>query len=277
VVPPYNMEMMNKNKKATKATVTGVERLPGGWFVLKFSEPEMAAAAAPGQFVQVRSWVGSDPLLRRPLGIAGTTDAGEIILVVKIVGQGTKLLSLCKPGDEIEAIGPLGIGFPAAAWEESVAMIAGGTGLAPFLFLSQECNRANLSFFYGARTADECKILDVPRFSCSCGMEYFCATTEDGTVGAKGLVTEALEQRLRGGSGRPDRIFTCGPTPMMKRVHEIAIENSIPCHVSLEAMMGCGFGACMGCVVPGTKKQYVHVCAEGPVFDSREIDWEKIL
>jgi len=256
-----------------KAEVVGNEMLSEDWYEMRIECPEIAASAAPGQFVQLRAWNGAVPLLARPIGIAGVPAPCEILLWIQRVGEGTKLITGLRVGDTINVTGPLGRGFTQPSPGETVYYVAGCVGAAPLRFVAERQKAGvNGVFFYGAATgcAAAAPIAD-PVIS---GMELI-VTTEDGTAGAKGLVTGPLRNALE--NKKPDMILACGPAGMLKAVAVLAAEARVRCEVSMESHMGCGLGACMGCAVPvngSAGKRYAHVCTDGPVFDSEYIDWE---
>ncbi|MFA6449464.1 MAG: dihydroorotate dehydrogenase electron transfer subunit [bacterium] len=256
-----------------KAKVRENTVLSEGWHALRIECPEIAASASPGQFVQLRAWEGASPLLARPIGVAGVPAAGEILLWVQRVGDGTRLITGLKAGDAISVTGPLGRGFTMPAAGETVYFAAGCVGAAPLRFVAERQQAGVKSiFFYGAGTqCDTVAPLADPVIS---GMEVV-VTTDDGTCGEKGFVTDALRSALK--NKKPDRILACGPMGMLRAVAALAAEAGVKCEVSMESHMGCGLGACNGCVVSvkdGTGKKYAHVCTDGPVFDSDYIDWE---
>lgn len=266
------MDTQNTTKKhSLVCKVAANKMLCGDWRQIEITAPEIAETAVPGQFVQLRSWTGGEPLLRRPFSIQGVSRKKDRVkLLLRVVGPGTRLIASTPPGASVDIIGPLGNGFPPPEKTKIIWVVAGGTGVAPFLFMINAFPGANLKFFYGARTAVDCGALSLLP-------PEAIITTESGDAGMSGLVTEALAIGLSDTDREPDAIYACGPIPMMAHVHNLAKEAGIPCHVSLEAHMGCGFGACLGCVVPGAGVPYRHVCADGPVFDSRQIDWHKLL
>ena len=263
----------NNRKHILDAPVTSIHDFGNGWFSLECEAPGIAAAAVPGQFVQVRGWDGSVPLLGRPIAIAGSGPDGAIMLLIRVAGAGTALLAKKKTGEFLHITGPLGNGFPETQPGGEVCLVAGGTGLAPLLFLMQRRRSQNHILFFGARTLEDCLHLDALFFAYEIDAQPVVITTEDGSRGIKGLVTGALVAYLDQSARAPAALFACGPTPMMRRVHELARDAGAPCWVSLEAHMGCGFGACMGCAVPGVEKPYYHVCEHGPVFSSDKIKW----
>jgi dihydroorotate dehydrogenase electron transfer subunit len=245
------------------------ERLSGGVFLMTILAPEIARAARPGQFcmLSVNGNLRSDPLLHRPLSIFDAKGTGEVLFLYKIVGRGMDILSQKGGGDFLNAIGPLGRGF-RLDYNGHHILAGGGMGMAPLHFLAKRLEGA-FSVTLGARTKDE--ILPVMTIFEASAKRLLIAT-EDGSLGKKGLVTAMLEEELQvSGKGL---IHTCGPWSMMRAVHNLAIKFETACEVSLEARMACGIGACLGCAVKKTSGGYLHVCKDGPVTDSTEIDWE---
>jgi dihydroorotate dehydrogenase electron transfer subunit len=256
-------------KYSTMTKVVRRREFGGGMFALTLDAPEVARAAAPGQFVTVRGWEGVVPLVNRPFSIAGA-GAGRIKLVIKEVGVGTDLLHRREPGDEVRVVGPLGNAFPEPPRGGATWFVAGGVGLAPFMFyVSRHKSNPGDRLFYGCCGESETGVLR--------GMEKKIdieLTTEDGCAGRKGFVTHALEAAFR--KKKPACILACGPWGMLRAVAGLAARQCVPCLVSLETYMSCGFGACMGCAVrmAGKETMYRHVCKDGPVFNAPEIDWE---
>jgi len=217
------------------------------------------------------------PYLRRAYSVADANpDEGTVEFLVKAIGPGTAALERLSEGAAVRLLGPLGNSFrwddlPAAS---RVAVIGGGIGAAPFPLLFSALRRAGLSgdLFLGARNADESSIRSrfeglVP------GETILC--TDDGSLGDRGFVTEALERRLREGS-RYARAFACGPMPMFAALVRVLAAAGLPAEFSTEAEMGCGFGACLGCVIPGTEKPFVVSCTEGPILPPERIAWQRI-
>ena len=242
----------------------------GGNFVLIVCTDEHNALPPmmPGQFAQLRVDGSKDTYLRRPISIHDLdVSHNEISLLIQLVGDGTKALSRLEAGDNLNALLPLGNGFSMPCNPQSRhLLVGGGVGTAPLLYLGREMLKmgARPSFLLGARSASY--LLRVDEFE-ALGDVY--VTTEDGTRGEKGFVTQhsILEKE------HFDRISVCGPSPMMKAVARYAKQKGIPCEVSLENMMACGLGACL-CCVEKTVKGNVCVCTEGPVFDVNELNWE---
>lgn len=243
--------------------------------MIELHAPEVAAAAQAGQFVHLRAGCGKDPLLRRPISIMlPNRHEGTLQLLVKRVGRGTEALCQLCEGATVDLLGPLGTGFPMPQEGKDILMVAGGVGVAPLIFFADALQTARGHYrvrgLYGGRSSDQLPLWT--DFAGRC--EEFYVTTEDGSAGEQGLVTDLLEEQLRRGDVQV--VCTCGPRPMMAKVAAMAEAAEVPCMASLEQWMGCGVGACMGCVVPATAGGYVRVCKDGPVFEATAIDWETL-
>ncbi|MGD0782353.1 MAG: dihydroorotate dehydrogenase electron transfer subunit [Candidatus Aminicenantales bacterium] len=243
--------------------------------LFRFESPALAAGAKPGQFVMVRTAEAYDPLLRRPLGLH---DAGEgwLEIFFRVAGRGTALLAGRKEGQTIDVIGPLGGGFRLdGEWPGRAAwLVGGGRGIAPLYFLGRGLGDrgARVRVFYGGRTRSEVPL--TAKFG-EAGFDVACST-DDGSLGFHGLVTSLLERELA--AGAPAGLFVCGPDPMMERTARLAQARGIPAQISLEAVMGCGFGACWGCVKRIKRPdggKWLKICEDGPVFAADEILWEE--
>lgn len=245
----------------------------GDYHLLEIESPALGRKARPGQFVMVKIASGPVPLLRRPLSIHDAGQAG-IELFFKVAGQGTELLAGKRPGDALDIVGPLGRGFsvPEAMNGKRAFLVGGGRGIAPLYFLARELAAAGVrpTVFYGGRT-----VADIPlrsRFE-QAGWELRCST-DDGSFGFPGLVTGLVERDL--GRAKPDLLYACGPDPMMKALAATARGSGVPAEFSLESMMGCGIGACWGCVhrVRGESGEtWTKICEDGPVFPGDRIVW----
>lgn len=263
------------------ARVVENRRLSSDYNVLVVHAPAIAAAAAPGQFVMIRTaGAGGAPLLRRPFSIfqivrdAGGTPTG-LSIINKKIGTGTSQIYDARVDATLPVLGPLGRPFvpPASgdAW-----MVAGGVGLGPFVTLAETLQRAAVpsKLFYGARTAADLHCADL---FAPLGAELHLAT-EDGSTGDRGFITGPLERAL--GQARGDvTIYTCGPTPMMRAVAALAARFNRACIVSLEQVMGCGMGGCYSCVVKvrqPDRPRFVRSCIDGPVFDAASVVWEEL-
>ncbi len=297
-----------------RATIAFNRRLSAAYLHLGVSAPGFPKEFRAGQFVMVRPpWVG-DPFLPRPFSIyrlsagrAAETHLGEAIPIVevlyKVVGKGTQYLARLEPGQAVELLGPLGNGFAPPARGESAVLVAGGIGVPPIAAVAREIRNSKFEIrsvhvFLGGKTAED--ILCLKDFE-EAGTSGVHVTTEDGSLGTRGLITDLLAPFLaswlgtgaaalgppgsregadRRNTGSPDsppaiRLYTCGPPGMLAAVACLAEACRVPCQVSVEANMACGFGACMGCAVErrGEERSYRLVCKDGPVFDSRELVW----
>jgi dihydroorotate dehydrogenase electron transfer subunit len=241
------------------------------YFRLVVRAPQIAPHVQPGQFAHVRVLPMPDALLRRPFSIYQV--AGDIISILyKAVGKGTEVLSRMQPGEELNAIGPLGHGFTVPRpGGETPLLVAGGYGMAAMYLLAQRSPQKGIVFVGGRRRVD---ILCEDEFR-ALGWEVR-VTTEDGSHGERGLVTAPLLAELsRGAAGR--KLFACGPTPMLRAVGKIAADSNVPAELSMDEHMCCGVGVCLTCVIPIKTDdgwEYQRTCTEGPVFDSRQIVWE---
>jgi dihydroorotate dehydrogenase electron transfer subunit len=241
------------------------------YFRLVLRAPKIAPLVQPGQFAHVRVLPMKEALLRRPFSIFQV--AGDTFSILyKTVGQGTEVLSRMQPGEELSALGPLGHGFsvPAAAGETPL-LVAGGYGMAAMYLLAQRSPQKGIVFVGGRRRVD---ILCEEEFR-ALGWEIR-VTTEDGSHGEKGMVTQPLRAELRR-STASRKLFACGPTPMLKAVGAIAEEFKVPAELSMDEHMCCGVGVCLTCVIPiksGDGWEYQRTCTEGPVFDARQVAWE---
>lgn len=223
----------------------------------------------PGQFANLAIPGHNELLLRRPLSICAVDADGQTItLVYQIKGKGTTALSALRKGAAIEAILPVGRGFNLKASNASVFLVGGGVGIAPLLSVTQKWPDKNYEAFLGYRGAEYVYCLD--EFKQACANVF--VTSDDGTIGEKGLVTHALERRLK--EVVPDVILACGPQPMLRALQEMLKPLGIPAQVSMEQRMCCGFGACATCACGtdnGSGLEYKKVCIEGPVFDAYEV------
>lgn len=262
------------------------EEVAPGVIRIALANEVIARNAQPGQFVNVRVMDSSDPLLRRPFSVyACNPERGTFSLLFDVVGRGTKLLSRHDVGDAVSVVGPLGRGFDIGGSADALhLLVAGGCGAAPLHFLSDAicrrwgCEKATV--LVGARSGD----------AVLCEREFrghgaaVGISTDDGSYGYHGLITELLQQHLNSVfAGTEVRVYSCGPMPMMREVCRIAKTSQVTsCQLSLETSMACGLGVCMGCVIKGCTDndqsrcewQYRRVCTEGPVFYAEELVWE---
>lgn len=249
---------------------------------LTIRAPEIAAHASPGQFVMVKVSDGISPLLRRPFSIHQSGADGCLRILFKVVGKGTDFLSRSETGDSVEMIGPLGHGFTMPETScRNVCMVGGGMGIAPLFFLAQELVKSrpdiNMQVYLGAAKASEILILQ-DDFA-GLGIKVSIAT-DDGSLGFSGYVTDLLSGDLD--RGPQWQFYSCGPHLMMAKVVEFCESGKWPCQVSLETMMACGISACLGCTIRSSAQKalasnmpFLHVCKEGPVFNSGDVAWSK--
>jgi dihydroorotate dehydrogenase electron transfer subunit len=250
--------------------VESIEPFTDSIFRLTLHAPHIAQAAQPGQFVMAACGSSLDPLLRRPFSIHQTDETGTLQLLIKVIGRGTKLLSEVQKGSVVSLIGPLGRGFHFQG-KSSVCLIGGGIGIAPLLFLtrkiqSQSSPPDSCIVLLGGRTKAEIQPLASAFGAFACDVQ---AATDDGSLGHKGLIGDLLPPHL----AQVQKVYTCGPHPMMAAIAGMCREAAIPCEASLEATMACGLGACLGCTIHGADAQYKHVCKHGPVFNAEEVAW----
>lgn len=255
-----------------KAKVISNSGLTPGYYRLVISSAALAGGGRAGQFVMLKVSDGDSPLLRRPMSISRIDrDGGNIELLYRVVGRGTKKMTEFVAGSEIDILGPLGNGFDIVLNKKAI-LVGGGIGVAPLIGLADELpkGREELSVMIGGATEKD--IIGLPQFEALNISPKI--STDDGSIGRKGFVTELLKEFVASIVSPNDYIiYSCGPNPMLKEVHKIASAASIDCQVSLEGRMGCGLGACLSCVVTDKDNQYVTVCKEGPVFDSRRLSW----
>jgi dihydroorotate dehydrogenase electron transfer subunit len=238
--------------------------------------------SVPGQFVMLRREEGDLPFLGRPFSIHSLYSMnGETVMEIlyRISGRGTALIARLKTDHRVRILGPLGRGFDVPRGKKKIVLVAGGMGIAPLLYLAEYCLRERRDepvetvLYFGAQSSQYLCGLDRLKRLCS----SLKLSTDDGTLGYYGLVTDLFAGDALSFERDNSALFACGPYGMMKETARIAGELSIPCQVSLEEKMACGIGACLGCAVraggENTSKRFMRVCKEGPVFDSREIDW----
>ncbi len=253
-------------KQVVAPVISNSEVMPGVYLIW-LESPQIASVAQPGQFVMVRC--GEDTLLRRPLSIH-QRDSDKIALLVNVVGKGTHWLSQCKGGNNVEIFGTLGNGFTIHPTSRNLLLVAGGIGIAPLGFMAREVlnQGCSVTLLLGASTATQL----YPRHLLPPKTELII-TTEDGTIGKKGMITNLLPDFV----DWADQVFACGPLGMYKDMYtqREKLLKTKPTQVSLEVRMGCGRGVCYGCTVK-TKTGLKQVCKDGPVFDLDDIPWDKL-
>jgi dihydroorotate dehydrogenase electron transfer subunit len=247
--------------------VTAVDKLHERYVLIKLTSDNPLPDMLPGQFVEVLVTDSPTTFLRRPISINYVDRANnELWLLVATVGDGTRSMARLKAGDTMNCVMPLGNSFTFPQLKsEKLLLVGGGVGTAPLLYFGQKLADEGFQpiFLLGARTAND--LLQLDMFS-RLGRVYF--TTEDGSAGEKGFVTQhSILTREHF-----DHIYTCGPKPMMVSVARYANSKDIDCEASLENMMACGVGACL-CCVEKTDEGNLCVCKEGPVFNIKKLLW----
>ena len=245
--------------------------LAGGYFVLRLSSCESLAGSKPGQFVMIRGDWERDPLLPRAFSLMAVGPGGTADILAKTVGRGTTLLERALPGARLSVLGPLGTAFPEPQADRVDLLVAGGVGLPPIYMQAAWAARGGVAaqseVLYGGRGAADLVVLDELR-RMGVGLHL---TTEDGSVGTKGLVTAVLEARLEAHRGRAVRVMGCGPNGMLWAIGRIAKARDVPCFISVEEQMACGIGVCLGCAIPARSRPFRYVCSNGPVFEASEV------
>ncbi len=252
-----------------------------GYFVMSLRVAPSFGTPLPGQFIMLKAKAAGAQLLGRPLSVYDfeRRDTEAVLhLLYKVVGTGTGLFSGLHTGDDLEILGPLGKHFALPAGMERLVLVAGGVGIAPLTFLASWCRaqgaKPRITCYVGAANAGALAGLDRME---SLGVDLRIST-DDGSRGYHGLVTELLEGDVASLDARRSAICACGPSAMLRRMARILEGHPVPCFVSLEERMACGLGACLGCAVPvktaGPGCRYKRVCKDGPVFDIRELAWD---
>jgi len=298
-----------------KCVVLENKKVAPGHFVLTCASRAISQNARPGQFAQILCEESTDPLLPRPFSFL-TAAQDNFSVLYHVVGKGTASLARKKKGDFLWVLGPLGNGFTLVyrrqktedRRQKNIILVGGGVGIPPLYHLAQILlkrkivPKRDVYVFLGAR--DKQLLLCQNDFK-TLGVNMHFATN-DGSKGKKGFVTELLQDHLSsvfparpaGGRSLPSVIYTCGPTPMLKAVSFISQKYEIPCEVSVEVPMACGFGACIGCAIKvrsqktedrrqklqknpssdvchlSSEHRYAIACTEGPVFQAKDILWE---
>lgn len=242
--------------------VTRVEQL-GAYSLIWAADPEGPADPRPGQFYMLAAeanWGGADgrPYLPRAFSFARARD-GELAFFLEAIGPGTDRLARLEPGEGLWVTGPLGVGFRPADRGRPL-LVGGGIGAAPLLCWRDELGDEATTLL-GFRDAAHAEAIDLFPGAELC--------TDDGSRGRQAFVTELLREQL---DADPEAtVYACGPPPMLEAVRALCAERDVPAQLAMESGMACGFGACMGCVVP-TRNGYVRLCVDGPVVDADQLE-----
>ena len=254
-------------KRIEDLRVISNRKLTESFVVIKVLSSEGLPEIKPGQFVQALVNDRPSTFLRRPLSVHDIDYADNTLsLLVQIAGPGIERLSRLKPGEKLNLIYPLGNSFTLPAMGERVLLVGGGCGMAPLLYLGRKIRESGVRPFFALGFRNLSRILSHDEFS-ALGTVYL--STEDGSAGYKGFVTDIPEF----GNEQWDRVYCCGPEPMMKAVAALCRRRDIFCEVSLENLMACGLGICLCCVVPTTSGNLCS-CTDGPVFNIKDLKWQ---
>ena len=264
------------------AEVFGYKRAAEPYHSLTIVAPEVSARALPGQFIAVRPPEGQGLLLRRPFSIHRVDRrpgwAGTIEIAFDIRGRGTEVLSRARQHTPLEILGPLGRPFRFPKEPTNCVLVGGGIGAAPLHFLAEELrgHGHRVDFILGARTQEHLlRPIEAKRMSLTVTF-----TTDDGSAGKRGVVTDVLADTVRATQARV--VYACGPIPMLRAVADVCAQLKVPCQVAWEEVMACGFGACLVCAVPvrlgpgDDEWGWARCCTEGPVFSASRIHWGRV-
>jgi dihydroorotate dehydrogenase electron transfer subunit len=254
------------------APVTRRERVADNIHILRVRSRAIATAVRAGQFLNIRTEAGFDPLLRRAYSVHRVIGGEELEIIFNVVGKGSAILAAMSPGQQLDIMGPLGVPFHIDEPFDNAILVSGGVGIAPMPLLGETLQERGIPFvnIHGARTSsmivDDGRLANV-RFA-----------TDDGSLGLHGNVVTALEQYLDEAPVGRTRIFACGPNPMLLALGRFCQTRALPLEVSLECQMACGVGICQGCPVEMTSgdRKYSLVCTHGPNYEFGDIVLESI-
>lgn len=264
--------------------VFAYKRLNEPYHSLTIVSPEVCRRAAPGQFIAVRAPNDRSLLLRRPFSIHRVDRrpgwAGTVEIVFDLRGRGTTMLGHSRQHDVLDVLGPLGRPFRMPREPTNCLLVGGGIGAAPLMFLAEELrgHGHRVDFVLGARTQEHIlRLIEAKRVALT-----VTVTTDDGSSGQRGVVTDVLGDTVRATDARV--VYACGPVPMLRAVAEACTELRLPCQVAWEEVMACGFGACLVCAVPVKMEReaeengwaWARCCTEGPVFSASRVHWERV-
>ena len=251
------------------ARVLSQKELAPGIFDLTIQTVDIAKHAKAGQFISVYC-ADKTKLLPRPISLCGIDrEKGTLRLVYRVTGEGTgtEEFSKLSEGDDLRVLGPLGNGFSVQRGKKAF-LIGGGIGVPPMLQLAKEMGQTDFDIIMGYRNQDTFLLDEFKE------QGRVLVATEDGSVGTKGNVLDAIREN----DAKADVIYACGPTPMLRALKNYAQENHMECFISMEERMACGIGACLACVCESKEKDAhtnvnnKRICKEGPVFDAKEVN-----
>ncbi|MEW5922420.1 MAG: dihydroorotate dehydrogenase electron transfer subunit [Candidatus Zixiibacteriota bacterium] len=251
--------------------LTRKKSLGRGNFIFDLAPFSMARSIKPGQFIHVKQ-PGTNLLFRRAFSVYDfDADKKQLSIIFKIFGRGTIMMSKLEKGAELSIMGPLGNGFKLPSKRESAILAAGGIGMPPIYLLARQLlekghDPRKIWYFYGGASKED--LVEMNRIK-KLGIKFY-PSTDDGSYGFKGFVSDAIKDAIDLKDGA-FRIYACGPEGMLKAVDELALSNNLPGQLSLEAPMPCGIGICLGCIKPLRAGGYTRICREGPVYDVGEV------
>jgi dihydroorotate dehydrogenase electron transfer subunit len=259
--------------RAQAPVLSSLEVIADVW-LLRLEAPEIALAAAPGQFVMVRC--GGDTVLPRPFSVHRVSE-DSLSLLFAAVGTGTRRLAEMRRGDTVDIFGPLGHGFTVPGNARNLLLVAGGLGIAPLVFLAETaaCEGRKVTIIQGARSRQNLMPVSFAQSSHEKGIEpgavHIVNVTEDGTEGLRGLATDFVGAYAE----EAHAVYACGPLAMYRSLATACEPTGLPVQVSLEIVMGCGTGVCYGCTIR-TSHGLKQVCRDGPVFGLKDVDLDSL-
>lgn len=261
--------------KIFKSPIIAIEKLTTEIVRLRFAAAEIARDAHSGNFINVLVTDRMQPLWRRPFSIHRVNRQEEWAeILFEIVGPGTELLAQSQPGQNLDFIGPLGNAFVVPDGCKTALLVAGGLGIAPMILLAQDLMLAKIpvQLFYGVQGKSKlCCLDDLNAMAIPTHL-----SSDDGSFGNKGFVTDALASFIKSNDMKNSTIFACGPMPMLAKIQTLGLEYGLSGQASVETLMACGFGACMGCNLKtrnNLKSAYALACKDGPVFPITDIEF----
>ena len=244
------------------AKIVSNEKIAENIYEVTFALEEEAEVRA-GQFGDIS--IGGTHLLRRPIAIC-KIEGKEVTFCYQIKGEGTQTLKTMGAGTSLNVLMPLGNGFFVEEKEQKIALVGGGVGVFPLIFVLRAYkNEKKISAYIGYR--NKAAVCGEEEFEKA---DKFIAVTDDGSYGEKMNAVQAFEADLKKGN-RPDVVLACGPTPMLRALKALTEKEKLDCYVSLEERMGCGIGACLVCVCDLTNGEHARVCKDGPVFNAKDV------
>ena len=262
---------MTVHKRDARHKIIEIREVARDIYSIILEDDYIPRYAHSGQFLMVQASETTIPLLRRAISITRILDKNHYELLIQQIGLGTRILKEKTAGQCLNILGPLGSSFDInKARNKHALIVAGGIGIAPVFFLYDQLKTVTdkISVYYGSRSKEY--LVDLSELNANIHL-----STEDGTKGYNGYITDLLQNHIVEKVYNKDNcmVYSCGPSPMLSVLNDIAEKHSLPCEVSVETEMACGLGVCMGCPVELKEKpgHYVYACKDGPVFDGHHI------